>query len=112
VRFQECALLKEEGSKLTVWAVWYHFVLKLINFFYSSLQTSVRKQYSDPLLFFQTVGAIDWEHFIIDGRHYLAVANYYDDSPNRYTYLVDSFVFEFQEDIRQFVKLQNLPTHG
>uniref|UniRef100_F6ZSI5 Thrombospondin-like N-terminal domain-containing protein n=1 Tax=Ciona intestinalis TaxID=7719 RepID=F6ZSI5_CIOIN len=65
-----------------------------------------------PFQYIETFGATDWEYFVISGRHFIAVANYYDNSPDRVTYVINSFIFEFQEEINQFVKIQEIPTQG
>ena len=53
----------------------------------------------------QTRGAYELEYFSISGRHFLAVASFYDG-----TYLLDSEIYEWNG--RGFALFQNLPTKG
>ena len=53
----------------------------------------------------QTRGAGDLEYFSISGRHFLAVANQYDE-----THLLDSVIYQWNGT--RFVVSQNLPTKG
>ena len=55
-----------------------------------------------------TVGAYDWKHFVIDGEHYLAVANYRNSS----TYDIDSVIYKWNPSTSQFEPYQNISTHG
>ena len=54
-----------------------------------------------------TNGALDWEHFTIDGAHYLAVANY----RNGDNYNSDSVVYVRGVN-GQFEEFQRIPTSG
>lgn len=60
----------------------------------------------------QTYGATDWEYFSIGEKHYLAVANYYDNSRDKNTYAINSYIFEYLPQLNQFTKIQNIPTNG
>ncbi|KAL8587413.1 hypothetical protein ACOMHN_062146 [Nucella lapillus] len=52
--------------------------------------------------------ARDMEHFTIDGQHYLAVANHAQGDKN----LVDSVIYRWQEDSRDFREHQRIMTVG
>jgi len=53
-----------------------------------------------------TSGAADWEFFTIGSDHYLAVANYYNDS----THDLDSKLYRW--DGTSFVEFHSIPTNG
>ncbi|KAA0163562.1 hypothetical protein FNF27_07930 [Cafeteria roenbergensis] len=55
-----------------------------------------------------TKGARDWEHMVIDGQHYLAVANSYDGT----TRAVDSVVYRWSSATLAWVEHQRIPTLG
>ncbi|KAA0158922.1 hypothetical protein FNF27_08341 [Cafeteria roenbergensis] len=55
-----------------------------------------------------TKGARDWEHMVIDGQHYLAVANSYDGT----TRAVDSVVYRWSSATLAWVEHQHIPTFG
>ena len=54
-----------------------------------------------------TKGAQDWEHFSVNGSHYLAVANSYDGT----TFDVDSALYLWDEEESSFVEILTVPTH-
>ena len=57
---------------------------------------------TDSFIVFQsvpTVAAFDWEHFALDGRHFLAVAN-----------LLDSTIYEYSATSASFVEFQSVST--
>jgi formylglycine-generating enzyme required for sulfatase activity len=54
-----------------------------------------------------TVGATDWERFVIEGETYLALANYYDDTGS---FNVDSKIYKWNGSL--FVEFQTIPTSG
>jgi len=54
-----------------------------------------------------TVGATDWESFVIEGETYLAVANYYNDAG---TFNVDSKIYKWNGS--SFSEFQSIPTNG
>ena len=54
----------------------------------------------------ETSGGYDFEHFSIDGKHYLAVANHCNGT----TYRVDSVIYQWNGT--QFVVYQNIKTNG
>ncbi len=51
--------------------------------------------------------AINWKAFVIDGEHYLAVANYQDNNNN---VLVNSVVYKYSTTAGQFAAFQSIPT--
>eukprot|EP00043_Microstomoeca_roanoka_P012905 m.125576 g.125576 ORF g.125576 m.125576 type:complete len:465 (+) comp15623_c0_seq1:149-1543(+) len=57
-----------------------------------------------------TKNALDWEHFVMAGIHYLVAANHYDDSIS--SYQINSLVFQWSSSSKQFEFFQTLPTNG
>lgn len=55
-----------------------------------------------------TFGALDWEHFVISGEHYLVIANSFDASFS--TVSAPSVVYKWADP--EFVEYQSIPTKG
>jgi len=64
----------------------------------------------DPIQDIPTVGAVDWEHFVVDGEHFLALASLIDEYESSYE--VHSALFRFNEVTSKLMKVQDVPTAG
>lgn len=64
--------------------------------------------FATPVHTIATNGASHWEHFAIDGTHYLAVANSKSDS----SYLVDCIIYRFESSSGAWQVSQTLPGKG
>ena len=55
-----------------------------------------------------TLGALGWEYFSLEGRHMLALANYHDDKSHN----VDSVIYEYSAASGEFEVFQHISTVG
>eukprot|EP00043_Microstomoeca_roanoka_P019077 m.209073 g.209073 ORF g.209073 m.209073 type:complete len:244 (+) comp16936_c0_seq5:421-1152(+) len=75
---------------------------------YRSTQHALHCQFSLIPQTIATKGAADWEHFVIDGVDYLAVASFHNDD----TFEVESEIFKWNSTVMEFVPFQSIPTKG
>eukprot|EP00043_Microstomoeca_roanoka_P009017 m.86166 g.86166 ORF g.86166 m.86166 type:complete len:595 (-) comp14455_c0_seq2:33-1817(-) len=76
----------------------------------SSLQTLKQFDCLTPLepFSFTTMAGFEWEHFIIGGTHYLAVANFND----KIKYEVESQIIRWSPNVTEFLVVQSISTIG
>eukprot|EP00049_Salpingoeca_infusionum_P007446 m.121108 g.121108 ORF g.121108 m.121108 type:complete len:466 (-) comp13702_c0_seq1:114-1511(-) len=100
-------------------ADWVHFVIGTAHYLAVANQRDASTKHTDSEVFkwsddgifesiqqIPTFGAFDWEHFVINGVHYIAVANYHNDV----SFEIPSQVYKWNGGT--FVSFQAIPTRG